>query len=123
MKCYQKLVWWYWTISRQKRGELDTKIKMVKYSARQTNIIFDAKIQIVFCESELWTIIGFLYRGRGRWKGKSSKIRSREEPPLMRTDVRVIFDKKNNLEKKCLDFEDMIRTPRVKQWREEIRKF
>ena len=82
---------------------MDKKIKMVKYSARQTNIIFNAKIQIVFCESELWTIIGFLYRERGRWKGKSSKIRSREEPPLMRTDVRVIFEmkKKNNLEKRA----------------------
>ena len=78
---------------------MDKKIKMVKYSARQTNIIFNAKIQIVFCESELWTIIGFLYRGRGRWKGKSSKIRSREEPPLMRTDVRVIFEKKKKWKK------------------------
>ena len=94
---------------------------MVKYSARQTNIMFNAKIQIVFCESELWTIIGFLYRERGRWKGKSSKIRSREEPPLMRTDVRVIFEKKEQFEKMCLDFEDMKRTPRVKQWREETR--
>ena len=80
-------------LKRKGEGE-DKKIKMVKYSARQTNIIFNAKIQIVFCESELWTIIGFLYRERGRWKGESSKIRSKEEPPLMRTDVRVIFEEK-----------------------------
>ena len=82
---------------------MDKKIKMIKYlkySARQTNIIFNAKIQIVFCESELWTIIGFLYRERGRWKGKSSKIRSREEPPLMRTDVRVTFETKKTIWKK-----------------------
>ena len=85
-------------LKRKGEGE-DKKIKMVKYSARQTNIMFNAKKQIVFCESELLTIIGFLYRERGRWKGKSSKIRSREEPPPMRTDVRVIFEKRNNFEK------------------------
>ena len=49
---------------------MDKKIKMVKYSARQTNIIFNAKIQIVFCESELWTIIGFLYQGEREMEGK-----------------------------------------------------